>query len=81
MPTGPLHYRTTNVAWEVKECRCMIGADHFDDGTVPSDDLDDDSGDGMSVWDAADIWASKGKDPDYTFGFSEDELQQAHDED
>ena len=36
---------------------------------------------GMSVCDAANICASNGKDEDYTFGFSEAELQAALDED
>jgi hypothetical protein len=35
----------------------------------------------LSVYDAADIWASNGKDEDYTFGYTEQELQQALDED
>lgn len=42
------------------------------------DDADDeDDGDGLSVWDAADIWASNGKDEDYMFGYSYDELENA----
>jgi predicted amidophosphoribosyltransferase len=40
------------------------------------DDCDDDS-EAISVWDAAEIWASNGKDEDYTFGYSEDELEDA----
>lgn len=31
----------------------------------------------ISVWDAADIWISNGKDEDYTFGYSEEELENA----
>ena len=31
----------------------------------------------ISLSDAADIWASHGKDEDYTFGYSEDELEDA----
>lgn len=39
---------------------------------------DDDSDDeGLSVYDAAEIWASNGKDEDYMFGYSEDELDGA----
>lgn len=34
----------------------------------------------ISVWDAADIWASNGKDEDYTFGYSEEELEEALDD-
>ena len=37
----------------------------------------DDDGESMSVYDAALIWASNGKDEDYTFGYSEDELEDA----
>ena len=39
-------------------------------------DEDDDS-ESLSVYDAALIWASNGKDEDYTFGYSEDELEDA----
>lgn len=38
---------------------------------------DEDDGETLSVWDAADIWASNGKDEDYTFGYSEEELEDA----
>ena len=31
----------------------------------------------LSVYDAALIWASNGKDEDYTFGYTEDELERA----
>lgn len=42
------------------------------------DDLDyEDDDETLSVWDAAEIWASHGKDEDYTFGYSEDELEEA----
>lgn len=41
------------------------------------DDSDDDDSEAISVWDAAEIWASNGKDEDYTFGYSEDELEDA----
>lgn len=29
----------------------------------------------LSIYDAAQIWASHGKDEDYTFGFTEEELE------
>lgn len=35
------------------------------------------SGEYISVYDAALIWASNGKDEDYTFGYSEEELEDA----
>lgn len=38
---------------------------------------DEESDERLSVWDAADIWASNGKDEDYTFGYSEEELEEA----
>lgn len=31
----------------------------------------------LSVYDAALIWASNGKDEDYTFGYTEEELEEA----
>ncbi len=48
-----------------------------------SDDIDDDyddyddDGETLSVWDAADIWVSNGKDEDYMFGYTEEELENA----
>ena len=41
------------------------------------DDYEDDGDESLSVYDAALIWASNGKDEDYTFGYSEDELEDA----
>lgn len=38
------------------------------------EDEDDES---ISVYDAADIWLSHGKDEDYMFGYSEEELEDA----
>jgi ribosomal protein L37AE/L43A len=38
---------------------------------------DDDESEALSVYDAADIWASHGKDEDYTFGYTEEELENA----
>lgn len=37
----------------------------------------DDEHEGLSVYEAAEIWASNGKDDDYTFGYSDDELEDA----
>ncbi len=51
--------------------------------TLPIYDNDDaelgyeDDSEGLSVYDAALIWLSNGKDEDYTFGYSEDELEDA----
>lgn len=38
---------------------------------------DDECDEGISVYDAALIWASNGKDEDYMFGYSEEELEEA----
>lgn len=46
-----------------------------DDEYINEDSCDD--GEGLSVYDAALIWVSNGKDEDYTFGYSEDELEDA----
>lgn len=40
-------------------------------------DDDSDECESMSVYDAAQIWASNGRDEDYTFGYSEEELEDA----
>lgn len=40
-------------------------------------DDDDDEGESLNVWDAADIWLSNGMDEDYMFGYSEEELRRA----
>lgn len=40
-------------------------------------DDDEDTGEALSVEDAADIWRSNGMDSDYAFGYSEDELRRA----
>lgn len=46
-----------------------------------NDDIEDDedyeSDETLSVWDAAEIWASNGKDEDYTFGYTEGEPENA----
>lgn len=48
-------------------------------GTYDCDDDDEEECDGesLSVYEAAIIWASRGKDEDYMFGYSEDELEDA----
>jgi len=47
---------------------CQYGLE--DDGDYKSDES-------LSVYDAALIWQSNGKDEDYTFGYSEEELEDA----
>ena len=41
------------------------------------EEYDEDDGESLSVYDAALIWASHGKDEDYMFGYTEDELEDA----
>lgn len=44
----------------------------------PNYDYDEvDNEEMLSVYDAALIWASNGKDEDYTFGYTEEELEAA----
>ena len=43
----------------------------------PENTWDDDDNEDLSVYDAALIWMSNGKDEDYTFGYSEEELEEA----
>ena len=38
---------------------------------------DDDDEPSLDIYEAAQIWASNGKDEDYTFGYTEDELEDA----
>lgn len=44
---------------------------------LDDDDLDGEEDESLSVYDAALIWQSNGKDEDYTFGYSDDELEDA----
>ena len=51
-----------------------------DDGEYINDeyaDEDDDEDENLSAYDAALIWKSHGKDEDYMFGYSEEELENA----
>ena len=38
---------------------------------------DEDDSEPLSVWEAAEIWSSNGKDEDYMFGYTEEELENA----
>lgn len=94
MTTGVEHRRLTEISVPTEgteerrfsvKCRCTIGADHDDPEILysqydPNDDDDDDEGEALSVYDAADIWGSKGRDEDDTFGYSEEELRRAADD-
>lgn len=60
-----------------KVADAIDGMDSEWDNGIPGEDNDSDEG--LNVWDAADIWSSSGEDEDYTFGYSEDELRDARD--
>lgn len=51
--------------------------EYINDGSAWSPDDEDDDEERLSVYDAALIWLSHGKDEDYTYGYSEDELEAA----
>lgn len=64
----------------------LFGPRHWGKGPKPEkpqddiifdDDYEEDEGERISVWDAADIWVSNGKDEDYMFGYTEEELEDA----
>ena len=38
---------------------------------------DEDDSERLRVWEAAEIWSSNGKDEDYMFGYTEEELENA----
>ena len=46
-------------------------------GDTYNDDDETDNGERISLEEAAEIWRCHGKDEDYTFGYSEDELENA----
>lgn len=58
--------------WECTQCGTIYEIEGID-----YDEEEEDEGERLSVWDAAEIWASHGKDEDYMFGYSEDELENA----
>ena len=56
--------------WECTRCHTI-----YEIEGIEYDDEDD--GEALSVYDAALIWASSGKDEDYMFGYTEEELEDA----
>jgi hypothetical protein len=52
---------------------CDVCGEELDDGICPECD----ESERLSVWDAADIYLSKGCDKDYMFGYTHDELMKA----
>lgn len=59
-----------NHDWECTECGTIYGIEGIDYD-------DDNECESLSVYEAAEIWASYGKDEDYMFGFTEEELERA----
>lgn len=60
-----------NREWECTNCHIIyeIAGIYYDD--------EEGEGENLNVCDAALIWASKGKDEDYMFGYTEEELNNA----
>ena len=56
--------------WRCPYCDVLFYEGYNEDGEPEGDDV-------LSVEDAAQIWASHGKDEDYMFGYSEEELEDA----
>lgn len=74
MPRGKLHYESfVDDDNFVETWEDPHGYKHMQITPIE----DDDDGEELSVYDAALIWASNGKDEDYMFGYSEDELEDA----
>lgn len=65
-------FTTTSDEWTCTECGCV---NDVSDGNIIYDDEDD--SERISVWEAAEIWRSHGKDEDYMFGYTEQELENA----
>ena len=56
---------------------CALNADQESFYDQEDDEDDDEDEEDLTVEEAAQIWASHGKDEDYMFGYSEDELEDA----
>ena len=56
--------------WKCPKCGCIIAFGE-------PDEEDDDDGESLSVWDAAEIYMSSGFDEDYQFGYTHEELMNA----
>jgi len=56
--------------WKCPKCGSVIAFGE-------PDEEDDDNGESINVWDAADIYASQGFDEDYQFGYTHEELMKA----
>ncbi|AWK52508.1 hypothetical protein DIC82_16550 [Clostridium beijerinckii] len=56
--------------WKCTTCGSVIAFGKPDEG-------DDNNGEALSLWDAADIYLSRGFDEDYRFGYTHEELMKA----
>lgn len=56
-------------SWSCTECGC--------DNSITEEDIIYDTDESIGVWEAAQIWESNGRDEDYTFGYSIEELEDA----
>ncbi len=68
--------------WKCTECghKNSISSDSIyesEDDFRKYDEPDDEDDESLSVYEAAEIWASNGKDEDYMFGYTEEELEDA----
>lgn len=61
-----MHWSDEEHCWECPKCGQLV--------SYPEDDEEPES---LNVTDAALIWASNGKDEDYTFGYTDEELEAA----
>lgn len=76
--TGPCPYCGTTMTKRYSYSEESCPSCHYPYGHPGAmDDDDDDDDQALSVYDAALIWASNGKDEDYMFGYSEEELEAA----
>lgn len=57
-----------NGDWKCPKCGAVITFGESDD------EDEDEFGEALSVWDAAEIYLSHGFDPDYNFGYTHEEL-------
>lgn len=67
-------FTTSSGEWTCSECGFV---NDVSEDNIIYDDADDEEDEKISVWDAADIWRSHGKDDDYMFGYTEEELEDA----
>ncbi len=71
-------FTTSSDQWTCTDCGCVndVSEDNISYDSDCDDD-DDNSNESLGVYDAALIWASNGKDEDYMFGYTEEELENA----